>query len=758
MNRSDLIRLARELNTVHSIMPVPVAGKVPIGGKGWNRLPLETRLKFIDHPDCTGIGIQCGLIFHPYYGPVELRCIDADIYDPQKSMLFLGTLQSYFPVAGYRWGRSPATLVFTNPGVIKAEKYGPVQLLGNDKQVVYWGAYINKAPLIGDPAEYRHEGKSIFEQMPPFVPADQLVTSVKASLQVVGFDVTEKKPALDALPLSTADLDTLTPTMVARFQAEIKSMLFEADSSPTGSGRGNKLYAIGLKYGALIKASGNAPSLIDAAESMTSFISFEKSKHAFLADIGRISEEMFDILPGTLGHGDKRDFARGVAASKGLGQQIEVIKAKSTVLLPTGRDYAGQTATDLLKENLTPLRYLVSKFFSDTGCLVFAGKPKIGKGWIVLDLSISIAEGGKFWGQECEQGEVLMYMLEDGKRRIRERMGILRPFGFQGTNNLRFRYSEDGPFSVNSDGTGTLLDDIRKHMVTFPHIRMIVVDVLQRVRGKADRSDNAYQSDYKFVGAIQKLAIEYGILIIVVHHVKKGKVDDAIDSFSGSFGVMGAADGGFAISKEGDVMVVESFMRDTPNFKFELVKESNSPMWKPAETITEMFAPSEGTKTQTVLVALRNAACALKAGDITKRTGINEKNVATYLGRLERSNQIVKASRGYYMAAGVKSRDRIEGVIDVLKRCAKTVATKEVKLQYGPEIAPPDASYMMLTDVAIKEIEAGFADGKDCLTSLKHRGLAVFNSDTLWLIGDKWGPIEPVMVDNPFAIKYPWEK
>jgi hypothetical protein len=64
---------------------------------------------------------------------------------------------------------------------------------------------------------------------------------------------------------------------------------------------------------------------------------------------------------------------------------------------------------------------------------------------------------------------------------------------------------------------------------------------------------------------------------------------------------------------------------------------------------------------------------------------------------------------------------------------------------------------MILTDVAIKEIEAGFVDAKGALTSLKHRGLAVFNSDTTWLIGDDWEEAERTPKPNPFAFKMPWE-
>jgi hypothetical protein len=123
-----------------------------------------------------------------------------------------------------------------------------------------------------------------------------------------------------------------------------------------------------------------------------------------------------------------------------------------------------------------------------------------------------------------------------------------------------------------------------------------------------------------------------------------------------------------------------------------------------------------------------------------------------------KTNQVTRPSRGWYMAADLPYRERIKGVIDLLKRAPKTVATTEIKAQYGPEIAPPDAAYMMLTEVAIKEIEAGFVNGKDALTSLKHRDLAVFNSDTVWLVGDIWDDNpQPTLKTNPFALRMPWE-
>lgn len=761
MTRLELIKLARELHTTHGLMPVPVTGKVPLGGTGWNLLPFEARMDIVGNGHCTGIGIQCGLVFHPVLGPKEARCLDCDIDDRQKSMLFAGTLQTFFHPTQWRWGRRPATLVFTDPGIIKQEKFGPVQLLGAGKQVVYWGEYHNKVPLPTDPLEYWYEGPSIIDQYPPVVPAETLRLALEASLAAAGMPMLAAKSMLiEATPLSEADIAMLTPDNLEQFRSDIKSMLIDVASSPTGSGRGTKLHHLGVKYGALIKASGHAPMLTDAMHRVhPNVVEFKTvEKHALLAEIGQMADDAFCMLPGSLAQGDRRDFARGIGASMGLAQNVIAFKAKHPLLMPSGRGNPGQTATDLMKENLPPLKFLVNKFFTDSGCIIFAGKPKVGKGWIVLELALSLAEGGVFWSEGCEQSEVLMYMLEDNKRRVRERIGMLRPQGFDHFDNIRFRYSVDGPFYVNADGTGTLLDDIKEHLRLFSGIRLVVVDVLQRVRGAIDRNDNAYQMDYKVIGAIQKLATEHNVLIIVVHHTKKGKVDDAIDSINGSFGVAGAADGAIIIGRQGDVMRIESRMRDIVEFDFELIKEDNGPMWKPAMTARELWAPNEGTKTQSVVLALHAAACCLTAGDIAKRTEINEKNVATYLMRLLKSNQVIRPSRGFYMAANLPYRERLKGVIDVLRRCpSKYLVTDEIKLNYAPDGAPPDATYMILTAVAIKEIEAGFVNGKDALMSLKHRGLATFNSDSVWLLGDNWKETKPVPFINPFAFKMPWE-
>ncbi len=758
MNREELTEQAVRLYRTHGLLPVPVSGKVPLGGVGWNTLPFETRLANITNL-CTGIGIQCGLVLHPVLGWREARILDMDIDDVSQRNAFH---RSFLPVSSWRWGRRPATLLFTDPGVIQREKFGPVQLLGNGKQAVWWGAYVNASKLPNDPVEYWHEGPSIFDTVPVNVPALTLQAAIETSLIAAGIPLTQKSMLLEhAKPLNENDIAFLTADNFSYFQQQIKSMLIDLANKPKGSGRGDVLYNMGLKYGALIKASGAAPTLTDAAYQITpNYIPFDPvKKHAFITDIGLIAEDTYGALSGDLGQGDKRDFARGVGMSMGLGQRVDVEKKKHALLMPTGRQYAGQTATDLLRSDLPPMTYLVDGLMPDTGCILLAGKPKVGKGWIVLDIALAVIKGERFWGRQCRQGGVLMYMMEDGPRRIAERLRMMHP-GVLGvdTDRLRFRYSADGPFYINADGTGTLLDDICEHVRCFPTTKLVVVDVLQRVRGTVERSDNAYQVDYKVVAALQKLAVTYAIAILIVHHTKKGKVDEAIDSINGSFGVIGAADGAIIIGKEADVMRVQSAMRDIPSFEFDLTKEDGSPMWKPAQTAEELMSPGSAGKTNGVLHMLHSAACELTTGDIAKRSAISEATTAVYLSRLVKSGQVVRTSRGFYMATGLPQRERLEGIKDRIKSMLLTPVTHDTEMKYAAKGAPEGAAFVILTDKVIAEIELSFVNGKKALDALQHRGIVKYNSDTVWLIGSEWGgPQHQTQFVNPFAFKFPWE-
>jgi RecA-family ATPase len=87
------------------------------------------------------------------------------------------------------------------------------------------------------------------------------------------------------------------------------------------------------------------------------------------------------------------------------------------------------TAVELMAMELSPVRWVVPGILPE-GVTFLAGKPKMGKSWMTLDLGIAIAVGGVALGTKwVEQGEVLCLALEDNLRRLKERTEKLLPDG-----------------------------------------------------------------------------------------------------------------------------------------------------------------------------------------------------------------------------------------------------------------------------------------------------------------------------------------
>ena len=68
------------------------------------------------------------------------------------------------------------------------------------------------------------------------------------------------------------------------------------------------------------------------------------------------------------------------------------------------------TAKKLYDMKLPPIRFVVEGLLPQ-GLHVFAGPPKIGKSWLLMQLALAVASGKPFWGLETEQGSVLSLCL-----------------------------------------------------------------------------------------------------------------------------------------------------------------------------------------------------------------------------------------------------------------------------------------------------------------------------------------------------------
>lgn len=190
----------------------------------------------------------------------------------------------------------------------------------------------------------------------------------------------------------------------------------------------------------------------------------------------------------------------------------------------------------LMEMDLPPTRFCVRGFLSQ-GVTILGGAPKTGKSWLALDLCVRVAKGEPLWGMQTEQGTVIYLCLEDSLRRVRDRL---------------YYVTEDVPSSLYlSVSAGTmeegLCEQVTQFILEHPDTVLVVIDTFQMVRGKM--ADLSYASDYDDIQQIKKLADEYGITILLVHHLRKQGSGDLLNRLSGTTGISGAVDAVFILDK-----------------------------------------------------------------------------------------------------------------------------------------------------------------------------------------------------------------
>ncbi len=190
-------------------------------------------------------------------------------------------------------------------------------------------------------------------------------------------------------------------------------------------------------------------------------------------------------------------------------------------------------AKDLLSRELTAPRYACAGLLVE-GLSILAGRPKIGKSWLDLQLALAKVEGAPFLDRATVRGEALVLALEDPERRLQSRLRILLagracPAGLH--------YATELP-RVGQGGIEYLTGFLDAH----PAVDLVVLDTIVKVRKATPKNGNQYQEDSDFGGALQKLARERGISLLGVHHTRKEPSEDFLDSVSGTLGLAGAAD------------------------------------------------------------------------------------------------------------------------------------------------------------------------------------------------------------------------
>ena len=216
------------------------------------------------------------------------------------------------------------------------------------------------------------------------------------------------------------------------------------------------------------------------------------------------------------------------------------------------------------------------------GTYIFAGAPKIGKSFLMAQLSYHVATGKPLWGYDVHQGTVLYLALEDGHERLQKRM--YRMFGVEDVGNLHF--------AINAKQLGNGLDaQLEKFVREHPDTRLIIIDTLQKVRELSGEA-YSYRDDYQIIGQLKQLADRFQLCMLVVHHTRKSPANDEFDRISGTTGIYGCADGAFVLSKErrtDSAATLSISGRDQPDQCLHLVRDEETLQWNFDHADTELY-------------------------------------------------------------------------------------------------------------------------------------------------------------------------
>lgn len=172
------------------------------------------------------------------------------------------------------------------------------------------------------------------------------------------------------------------------------------------------------------------------------------------------------------------------------------------------------------------------------GLNILAGKPKMGKSMMALNLGMTVAAGGKALGNiQTTAGDVLYLSLEDRTRRIQSRARKMLK-GCDVEASTRLTVAAQWP----RQGEGGL-ELIEWWMKRVKRPTLVIIDVWGKFRPATNQKVNQYTQDYEHLAPLKDLMDRYSCCGLSLLHCRKGASDDVVEDVSGTLGLSGAADG-----------------------------------------------------------------------------------------------------------------------------------------------------------------------------------------------------------------------
>ena len=295
-----------------------------------------------------------------------------------------------------------------------------------------------------------------------------------------------------------------------------------------------------------------------------------------------------------------------------------------------------------------PTAYVVPGIIPE-GMTLLVAAPKIGKSWMVLGLGVELSNGGNAFGSipVGNPRPVLYLALEDGKRRLQDRLVRLNPSEV----SHRLEFMTDIP---NGQVTATISEFMTRHAGLDP---VCILDTLGKVMPPAGNGSQ-YGHDYSVLSALKATADAVpGSSLVIVHHTRKMDGGDFLDAVSGTQGIAGAADTVLVLRRErhDDRATLQVTSRDAAEGEYSLTLTDTGAWQLDGESLAEASAAAQAAKATAGLgdrmVDVIAAVGRFPEGITPKDLKVllpDIANVDEYLRRAHDGSRIQKLSRGLY--------------------------------------------------------------------------------------------------------------
>ena len=315
----------------------------------------------------------------------------------------------------------------------------------------------------------------------------------------------------------------------------------------------------------------------------------------------------------------------------------------------------------LVAETFEPINWAVEGMLPE-GCILFAGRPKLGKSWFVLQLALAVASGENAFGDfPVHRGDILYLALEDTRRRLQSRVKRLLddaplPSGF--------KMAIEWP-RIDEGGA----EQLEAWLKRYPETRMVIVDTFQKIKSRRNAS-----ADFETLSRLTQIAHKFNICLLVVHHTRKTDAEDPFDTVSGATSTASLADAMLVLrrarcSQDAELHITgrdieesrKALRFDTQDMNWQVLGDADV-VWKSQQRLE-------------IIDLLRKTRKSMHPADIADALNKSYTAVRKTLLRMARANQIVWLKGGLYE---IKDEDREPTDPKYIKYQEMTGKTKEV--------------------------------------------------------------------------------